>query len=57
MSSYVTIGEELFRSLSSKNVEDIHKQLTTLSDITKTTIANLQEKYRYAGFIKPKDIL
>lgn len=57
MSSYVTIGEELFRSLSSKNVEDIHKQLTTLSQITKTTIANLQEKYKYAGFIKPKDIL
>jgi hypothetical protein len=56
MNSYVTIGEELFRSMTSKNVDDIHKQLTTLSDITKSTIANLQEKYKYAGFIKPKDL-
>ena len=56
MSSYVTIGEELFRSLSSKNVENIYLQLSNLSKITKATISALTEKYKYAGLIKPNQI-
>jgi len=56
MTSYVTIGEELFRSLSSKNINDIYLQLSNLSKITKATISALNEKYKYAGLVKPSQI-
>jgi hypothetical protein len=56
MTSYVTIGEELFRSLSSKNINDIYLQLSNLSKITKATITALNEKYKYAGLVKPSQI-
>jgi hypothetical protein len=56
MDSFVTIGEELFRSLTLDNHTEILTQLNTLKDVTFKAISGLNDKYQHAGYIRAKDL-
>jgi hypothetical protein len=49
METFVSVGEELFRSLQSNNIHQIIKQIYNLIDITNSTISSLDEKYEHIG--------
>jgi hypothetical protein len=56
LTSYVTIGEELFRELHEmKQVPDMMEQFNRLSGLRKLTdeaLTSLDKKYRYAGLVR-----
>jgi len=53
MESYLSISEEMFRSLRCDNVEQTLKQLESLTDMTHAAICSLDTKHKYTGVIKP----
>lgn len=55
--SYVTIGEELFRTLTFENHGQILVQMNTLRDVTYKAIHYLDSKYQHAGHIRAKELL
>ena len=55
MDSFITIGEELFRTLTNDNYSLILSQMITLKDVTLKAITELNEKYQHAGYVRPKD--
>jgi hypothetical protein len=55
--SYVTIGEELFRSLNENNVYVTINQLHSLRDITKSAFLHLNDKYQFKGIMNENDII
>lgn len=57
MDSFVTIGEELFRSLTGENTNDIWDQLTTLSRITYDALMTLDKKYQHKAVVRPNSIM
>jgi len=57
MESYVSIGEEMFRGMTTRNIPQTIVQLTTLTDLTHAAIVSLDKKHKYAGLVKPKDII
>ena len=56
MDSYVTIGEELFRSMTPDTVEHILVQLRTLQQVTHDAFVHVSEKYTHKGLVNPGDI-
>ena len=55
--SYVTIGEEMFRSIvSGDSGEGILLQLEKLTEMTREAIDNLSNHYEFAGLVKTSDI-
>lgn len=57
MDSYVTIGEELFRTITTDNYIQMVVQMNTLRDVTYNAIHELDNKYQHAGHIRAKDLL
>ena len=57
MDSFVTIGEELFRTLTIDNYNDILKQIQTLSIVTREAIVEIDKKYQHKGIIPPTMII
>lgn len=55
--SYVTIGEELFRTLTFDNHAQMLGQMNTLRDVTYKAIHDLDSKYQHAGHIRAKELL
>ena len=55
--SYVTIGEELFRTITHDNHAQMLGQMNTLRDVTYKAIHNLDSKYQHAGHIRAKELL
>jgi len=55
--SYVTIGEEMFRTLTCDNIADILNQFRLLTDVTRDAIAGMDRKYQHKGSVQPYDIL
>lgn len=56
LDSYVTIGEELFRSLTRINVNEILQQLNTLRDVTYDAVVSMDKRYQHQAFLHPHDI-
>jgi hypothetical protein len=56
MDSYVTIGEELFRSLTTANVSNTLMQFHTLRNVTYDAIVSLDKKFQHKGMVRPIDI-
>ena len=55
--SYVTIGEEMFRSIMrGDSSEGILLQLEKLTEMTREAIDNLSNHYEFAGLVKTSDI-
>ena len=54
--SYVTIGEEMFRTLTCNNVEDMLNQFKLLSEVTRDAIIGMDRKYQHKGHIQPNEI-
>jgi hypothetical protein len=55
--SYVTIGEEMFRSIiRGESSEGILLQLEKLTEMTREAIDNLSNHYEFAGLVKTSDI-
>jgi len=55
--SYVTIGEEMFRSIiRGDSGESILLQLEKLTEMTREAIENLSNHYEFAGLVKTSDI-
>jgi hypothetical protein len=55
--SYVTIGEELFRTITHDNHWQMLGQMNTLRDVTYKAINDLDSKYQHAGHIRAKELL
>ena len=53
--SFVTIGEELFRTLKIDNYPTILTQLETLRRVTYDAIQLLNQKYQHAGYVHPRE--
>jgi hypothetical protein len=53
--SFVTIGEELFRTLKIDNYPTILAQLETLRRVTYDAIQLLNQKYQHAGHVHPRE--
>jgi len=49
---YVTIGEELFRSMSKENIEETYKQLEEIKRITNEELKRLRESFVHKGIVK-----
>jgi hypothetical protein len=56
METYVSIGEEIFRSLRRDNIKQIMEELERLVVITRSAITTLDSKYKYVGIIKPQHV-
>lgn len=56
INTYVTIGEDLFRSLTEDNLMESLEQLTMLRDVSYDAIVKIDKKYQHKGFVLPKDI-
>jgi len=56
LDSFVTIGEELFRTLTKVNIDDILNQLETLKNVTEKAYIDLDQKYQHAGYLRAKDL-
>jgi hypothetical protein len=57
MDSYVTIGEELFRSFTHENALEILQQLKMLQQVTHEAICHIDKKYTHKGAVAPHSIL
>jgi hypothetical protein len=55
--SYVTIGEEMFRTINGQNAEEICMQLKALTKITYDAIKNIDMKYQHKGVVGPTHII
>lgn len=56
LDSYITIGEELFRMLTTTNYAEILQQLITLKNVTENAFTALDKKYTHAGSVRSRDI-
>ena len=56
LDSYITIGEELFRMLTTSNYGEILQQLVTLKNVTEHAFRELDNKYTHAGSVRARDI-
>lgn len=56
MDSFVTIGEELFRTLTIETYPQILGQMNTLRDVTYKAVYDLDSKYQHAGYLRAKDL-
>lgn len=56
LDSYVTIGEELFRSMTMENVKSILDQLLRLQAVTYDAIVHIDKKYVHKGGVSTRDI-
>jgi len=54
MDSFVAIGEELFRMLTSDNYQTILSQLVTMKNVTHKAITDLDLKYQHAGYLRAR---
>ena len=56
LDSYVTIGEELFRSLTIENAKEILDQLRRLQVVTYDAFVHIDKKYIHKGGVNPREI-
>ena len=56
METFVAVGEDLFRQLQGVNAIDTLKQLEAVTDITNVASVALDNKHKYAGCVKPREI-
>jgi len=54
MDSFVAIGEELFRMLTTENYQTILTQLLTMKNVTYKAISDLDLKYQHAGYLRSR---
>ena len=57
MDSYVTIGEELFRTLTVDSLPTVLEQFRTLKTVTHEAIVSLDKKFQHKGLVRPTDII
>lgn len=57
MDSYVTIGEELFRTMDGNNTQTVLTQLLTLRQVTYDAIFHIDKKYVHKGAVTPNSII
>jgi len=57
LDSYVTIGEELFRTMRDDNMMEFLQQYNTLRQVTFTAIFSLDKKYQHKGMVSTNDII
>jgi plasmid replication initiation protein len=50
METYVNTGDELYRMMTTDNIEEIMEQIKQLASITKDALYELDHKYSHAGY-------
>ena len=57
LEAYISIGEDLFRTLQEDQLMEFLQQFNTLRKVTFDAIVSLDKKYQHKGMVSPHDII